>query len=584
MKHQPVRRPIALVARIAVVVALATTSVAGPAHVAASDAPGGCSGAIAGARNTWISDTISTSSDVDWFKFSITSASRTLVTLGHLPADYDLYLYSGCSTLLASSHRGGAAFDEIYTYLGAGTYRVKVVGFAGAHSATAYALRFRPVAWGIAVLSSTTWTDAAGYLHVAGEVLNNTADNRRWVQIDATFRNSAGVALGAAVGYSDVATLRPGTRSTFEITARKPAGHAMTSLKVCTPSSTGGCLAGQVTTAPLGGLSVTPGATSVDAGGQRHYTGSVRNAGTTAAYLTRSLATQYDSYGNVRGLGAGSTSPSTLAAGTTGSFDVTASSTAAPNRVGYAVQATGTGCATSPRYATTTRENFIPPITRVSASGRVALTFDMGGRMTPAVHILNMLVANRVCSTIFATGAISRTPEGLAALAVIKAHPDLFEIGNHTMHHCDLVRGGGGSPAAADATYCKTLAPKPTQAQVQKELVDAEYWIRQATGMTVQPFWRAPYGSYDSTVLTWAAQAGYTKHVRWDIDTIDWKPIGDGGPSARAITLKVVNNARSGSVVLMHLGGFETPDALHATIDGLRSRGFVLTTLSDLVQ
>jgi peptidoglycan/xylan/chitin deacetylase (PgdA/CDA1 family) len=33
----------------------------------------------------------------------------------------------------------------------------------------------------------------------------------------------------------------------------------------------------------------------------------------------------------------------------------------------------------------------------------------------------------------------------------------------------------------------------------------------------------------------------------------------------------------------MHLGGFETLDALQAMIDGLRSRGFVLTTLSDML-
>jgi peptidoglycan-N-acetylglucosamine deacetylase len=50
------------------------------------------------------------------------------------------------------------------------------------------------------------------------------------------------------------------------------------------------------------------------------------------------------------------------------------------------------------------------------------------------------------------------------------------------------------------------------------------------------------------------------------------------------MTLKVVNNAKSGSVVLMHLGGFETPDALPSIIDGLRSRGFILTTVSDLAQ
>jgi peptidoglycan/xylan/chitin deacetylase (PgdA/CDA1 family) len=69
----------------------------------------------------------------------------------------------------------------------------------------------------------------------------------------------------------------------------------------------------------------------------------------------------------------------------------------------------------------------------------------------------------------------------------------------------------------------------------------------------------------------------------WDIDTIDWKPIGDGGPSAEQIAAKVITNAVNGSNVLFHLGGYETLDALHLIVPGLRERGFMLTSLSDLL-
>jgi hypothetical protein len=34
----------------------------------------------------------------------------------------------------------------------------------------------------------------------------------------------------------------------------------------------------------------------------------------------------------------------------------------------------------------------------------------------------------------------------------------------------------------------------------------------------------------------------------------------------------------------MHLGGYETLDALRVMIPGLRERGFLLTSLSDLLQ
>ncbi len=165
---------------------------------------------------------------------------------------------------------------------------------------------------------------------------------------------------------------------------------------------------------------------------------------------------------------------------------------------------------------------------------------------------------------------------------MVKAHPELFELGNHTMNHCDLVRGGGGAPGATESAYCRSLGTSPTEAQVKQELADGEHWISFYTGMTVQPFWRAPYGAHNLTVRTWAAEVGYTKHWKWDIDTIDWRPIAQGGPTARSMALKVVNGATAGSVVLLHLGGYETADALQAMIDGLRSRGFVLTTLSDM--
>lgn len=570
---------------VAALLWMMTASAAAPATtIAATDAPGTCAGATTTSpKGAWIAETISTSTDVDWFRFTTTSTARTLVTLGHLPADYDLYLYAGCTKLIASSHLSGTRYDEINWNLGAGTFSVKVVGYAGAHSTSTYALRFRPLPAGIPILSSLTWTDSVGYLHVIGEVLNNTTDYRRWVEIDATLLAASGAAVGSAVGYTDVPTLRPSGRSTFEIVARQPTGYAKTSLKVCTPNIGGsGCLSGQPTTDAPMSAAVAPSPTYLDAAGLRHYPGTVTNTATATEKLARALVTLHDSYGNIRGLGGAPTSPTTIPVGGSASFDVRGSGTTTPNRVAYAVAAGPTGCSTSPRYATSGQENFKPPLTRASASGRVALTFDMGGRMTPAVKILNTLVANRICATIFPTGRISQTTEGQAALVVVKAHPDLFELGNHTMHHCDLVRGGGGSPSASDATFCAGLAPSPTQAEVQKELTDAGAIITATTGMATKPFWRAPYGAYNSSVLTWAAQAGWTKQWNFDIDTIDWKPIADGGPTARSITLKVVNNAKAGSVVLMHLGGYETLDSLQATIDGLRSRGFVLTTLSDL--
>ncbi len=213
------------------------------------------------------------------------------------------------------------------------------------------------------------------------------------------------------------------------------------------------------------------------------------------------------------------------------------------------------------------------------AGNEMALTFDMGGRLDPAIQIMNLLIASRVCATIFPTGAMSQTAQGGQVLAIIRAHPELFEVGNHTMHHCDLVRGGLGSPTTAP---CATGGP-PSASFTRSELTDAAAILRAATGQDPAPYWRPPYGSFNGAVLAAAASVGYPKTLMWSIDTVDWKPVAGGGPTASQIAANVVDHAAGGSVVLMHLGGYNTLDALRSMIPALRGRGMLLTSVSDLL-
>jgi peptidoglycan/xylan/chitin deacetylase (PgdA/CDA1 family) len=234
------------------------------------------------------------------------------------------------------------------------------------------------------------------------------------------------------------------------------------------------------------------------------------------------------------------------------------------------------GCTAGNRVAAGAIQTFS---TIPNAGARVALTFDMGGRMDPAVDIMNFLVANRVCATIFATGVMAQTPQGEQVMAIIRDHPELFEIANHTMYHCDLARGGGGSPTTGP---CQTGGP-PSADFIRRELGDAEAILEAGTGQDPQPYWRPPYGSVNQAVIDAAASVGYTKTFMWDIDTIDWKPISQGGPTAEQIATKVIGNSVNGSNVLFHLGGYETLDALGLIVPALRDRGFVVTSLSDML-
>jgi peptidoglycan/xylan/chitin deacetylase (PgdA/CDA1 family) len=234
------------------------------------------------------------------------------------------------------------------------------------------------------------------------------------------------------------------------------------------------------------------------------------------------------------------------------------------------------GCRAGNRVAAGSPETF----SSVPRAGKaVALTLDMGGRLDPGVDILQLLIREKVCVTLFPTGAMAQSPEGRQIMAIVRQHPELFEIGNHTMHHCDLVRGGGGSPTTAPC-----VGGPPSSSFIRQELTDAGAILENLSGQRPVPYWRPPYGAVSGSVIAAAVSVGYTKTMMWDIDTIDWKPIEQGGPTAEQIAAKVITQARSGSIVLMHLGGYETLDALRSIIPGLRDRGFLLTSVSDLLQ
>jgi peptidoglycan/xylan/chitin deacetylase (PgdA/CDA1 family) len=71
--------------------------------------------------------------------------------------------------------------------------------------------------------------------------------------------------------------------------------------------------------------------------------------------------------------------------------------------------------------------------------------------------------------------------------------------------------------------------------------------------------------------------------VMWDVDTLDSKPSGEGGPTAGDIVAKVLSRAQGGSIVLLHVGGTHTAEALPGIVDGLRGRGLEPVTVADLL-
>jgi peptidoglycan-N-acetylglucosamine deacetylase len=187
----------------------------------------------------------------------------------------------------------------------------------------------------------------------------------------------------------------------------------------------------------------------------------------------------------------------------------------------------------------------------------------MGGRLDPALDIMAWLIDEEVPATVFPTGKSGTTTTvGRQAVEMVAAHPDLFDLGNHSWSHPDF----------------RDL----TDAAIADQLSRTESALVALVGASPRPWFRPPYGGLDAGVLTAVGEAGYGYSVMWDVDTIDWRPESDGGPTTAAIVDKVVSKAEGGSIVLMHLGGFNTLEALPGIVVGLRAEGLRPVTLGEM--
>jgi bacillolysin len=97
---------------------------------------GTTSGAATIPFNTNITGLINPAGDIDNYKFVITTAGTITVTLGTLPADYDLKLLNSAGTQVGISQNGSTTAESISYTAAAGTYYAQVYGYSNATNAT----------------------------------------------------------------------------------------------------------------------------------------------------------------------------------------------------------------------------------------------------------------------------------------------------------------------------------------------------------------------------------------------------------------------------------------------------------------
>ncbi|MGB7981707.1 MAG: polysaccharide deacetylase family protein [Candidatus Nanopelagicales bacterium] len=189
----------------------------------------------------------------------------------------------------------------------------------------------------------------------------------------------------------------------------------------------------------------------------------------------------------------------------------------------------------------------------------VALTFDGGASDAGVASILATLRAEGVWASFFVTGDFAtRYPDRVRAMADAG-----HRVGNHSATHPDFT----------------ALSSAGQVDQVRR----AERVIRPLTGRASSPWFRFPFGASNSSALRTVNGQGYAA-IGWTVDTLGWKGTS-GGQSVDSVVDRVLGGARTGEIVLLHVGANPDDgttldaDALGRIIDRLRSRGYGFATL-----
>ena len=193
-------------------------------------------------------------------------------------------------------------------------------------------------------------------------------------------------------------------------------------------------------------------------------------------------------------------------------------------------------------------------------SKKVALTFDAcptGKEDEYDERVIEVLVREKVPATLFMSG---RWVEKNGERAKYLADQPQFEIANHAFWHPHML--------------------EKDDERIVRELRRTQAIIKKVTGKRPKYF-RPPFGEVDERLAKLASQTGLVT-IQYDIASGDPDP----GLSAKRIARAVVEEAKGGSIVVLHMNrnGVRTAETLPAIIAGLREKGFELVTVGEMLK
>lgn len=177
------------------------------------------------------------------------------------------------------------------------------------------------------------YVDVVDYLHVLGEVQNNTDSYLRFIKITAKALNRDGQTLGSGSAYIYLDSLPPGEKTCFDVLLKEPLGWSSYRLENPTYSTDG---------SPLPKLTVLNSNGSHDSTtGWYKITGQVRNDHGTRIDYVSPIGTAYDASGSVVGCNITYVNGNHLAAGQAGPFEMLFTDSNSANIRSYRIQVDG---------------------------------------------------------------------------------------------------------------------------------------------------------------------------------------------------------------------------------------------------
>ena len=198
-------------------------------------------------------------------------------------------------------------------------------------------------------------------------------------------------------------------------------------------------------------------------------------------------------------------------------------------------------------------------------AGVAALTLDACDGGFDA-DLIGFLIENRIAATIFATK--KWLDRNAAAVALLKAHSDLFEIENHGANHIPAVIGRNrevyGIPGESDVAHLK------------REVRGGAAAVSAATGSP--PHWyRGATGEYDPEAIKVIEEMGY-KVAGFSVNA------DDGATLSRRRVMARLKKVKDGDIIIAHLNkpDSDTAEGLIEGLKQLRDRHFRFVKLNEV--